>query len=301
MSISLRSRFWRFVLRKTIQAKYLTIAEYRANGIKTAKLMGSIPKGISIDKFEIDGIPTEWISPADANQDKSIIHLHGGGYVTGGIDSHQSMCILMAQTLKIKVLLPEYRLAPEHPFPAALEDALKVYRWLLAQGYQPGNIIISGDSAGGGLSLATVLSLRDSGEPLPAAVVCMSPWADLTLKGKSHITNEKAESILRSDVLNEWASSYIDAKESDHPLISPIYADFRSFPPLLIQVGSGEVLLDDSLTLAEKTKADGVDVTLKIWDELWHAWQALGDLIPESKKAFEEMSQFVNDKLKENN
>ena len=260
--------------------------------------MGRIPKGISIDKFEIDGIPTEWISPAEAEQDKVIIHLHGGGYVTGGIDSHQSMCILMAQTLKMKVLLPEYRLAPEHPFPAALEDTLKVYRWLLAQGYQSGNIIISGDSAGGGLSLATVLSLRDSGELLPAAMVCMSPWTDLTLKGKSHITNAKTESILRPDVLSEWASSYIGAEKSNHLLISPIYADFHGFPPLLIQVGSDEVLLDDSLTLAEKAKADGVDVTLKVWDELWHVWQALGDLIPESKKAFEEMGQFVSDQLK---
>lgn len=299
MSLSLRSRFWRFVLRKTIQAKYLTIAEYRANGVKTAKLMGNIPKGITGDKFRIDSIPAEWISPSEAEQDKVIIHLHGGGYVTGGIDSHQAMCILMAQTLKIKVLLPEYRLAPEHPFPAALEDTLKVYRWLLAQGYQPGNIIISGDSAGGGLSLATVLSLRDSGEPLPTAVVCMSPWADLTMKSKSHITNAKAESILRLDVLNEWASSYIGTGKSDHSLISPVYADFHGFPPLLIQVGSDEVLLDDSLTLAKKAKADGVDVTLKVWDELWHVWQALGDLIPESKKAFEEMGQFVRAQLKE--
>jgi acetyl esterase/lipase len=295
MTINLRIIFWRAFLRKMFKEKRMTLEENRVYSLNNARRMNSVPKGVEINKFEIAGIPSAWISPSNADQDKVILHLHGGGYVLGGIDSQQMMCILMAQTLKMKVLLPEYRLAPENPFPAAVDDALKVYRWLLAQGYHPGNIIVSGDSAGGGLGLATVLSLRDAGEALPAAVACMSPWADLTFKGGTYITKAKAEAVLREDVLREWASYYIGTEKPDHPLISPVYADFRGFPPLLIQVGSDEILLDDSRMLAEKAKADGVEVTLKIWDDLWHVWQALGKLIPESKKAFEEMGQFVRE------
>jgi epsilon-lactone hydrolase len=205
------------------------------------------------------------------------------------------MCIPMAQMLKMNLLLPEYRLAPENPFPAALEDALKSYRWLLTQGYKSSDIIVSGDSAGGGLSLATVLALRDAGEPLPAAVVVMSPWADLTHKGQSHVTKADSEAVLKTEVLKEWALCYADEANLSNPLVSPVYADFHGFPPLLIQVGSEEILLDDSLLLTEKAKADGVAVTLKVWDGMWHVWQALGDFLPESRKAFEELGQFVQE------
>jgi monoterpene epsilon-lactone hydrolase len=187
-----------------------------------------------------------------------------------------------------------------HPFPAALDDALSIYHWLLAQGTQPGNIIISGDSAGGGLCLATILSLRDDGVPLPAAVVCMSPWTDLTLKSQSHITKAKTEVLLRKEVLREWALCYTADANLTNPLVSSVYADFHGFPPMLIQVGSEEILLDDARMLADKAKADGVDVTLKIWDGMWHVWQVLGALSPESKKAFEEIRQFVQSQFKRN-
>jgi monoterpene epsilon-lactone hydrolase len=287
MSLSLRSRFWRAFLHKTIKEQRLTIAERRAGSVKNAGFMNRVPKGVEVDTFEIDGIHVAQITPSNTHPDKIILHLHGGGYVTGGLDSHQMMCILMAQMLKIKVLLPEYRLAPEHPFPAALNDSLNVYRWLLAQGTQPGDIIISGDSAGGGLSVATVLSLRDDGGPLPAAVVCMSPWADLTLKSQSHITKAKTEVLLKKEVLREWALCYTEDANLTNPLVSPVYADFHGFPPLLIQVGSEEILLDDARMLADKAKVDG----------LWHVWQALGDLIPENKKAFEEIGQFVQSRF----
>jgi acetyl esterase/lipase len=295
MAFNIRHIFWRYTLSKMFKEKHMSITENRASSLKTAQRTNRIPKGVDVERFAIEGIPSAWITPADAVKDKVILHLHGGGYVLGGIDSSLMMCILMAQTLKMKVLLPEYRLAPENPFPAAVDDAVKIYRWLLAQGYASKNIIVSGDSAGGGLSLATVLSLRDVGDALPSAVVCMSPWVDLTFKGKSYITKEKAEVVLRKDVLQEWAACYIGTEKSDNPLISPVYADFHGFPPLLIQVGSDEILLDDSLILAEKAKADGVDVTLKIWNDLWHVWQALGEMIPESKKAFDEMGQFVRE------
>lgn len=294
MALSVRGRLWRMLLRRTFKGQSMTIAQHRASGAQNARFSNRISRDVTVEAVGIDDIHAEWISPSGADSDKVVLHLHGGGYVTGGIDSHQAMCILMAQTLKMNVILPEYRLAPEHRFPAALEDALKTYRWLLGRGCKSSNVILSGDSAGGGLALATVLSLRDDKEPLPALVICLSPWADLTHTGQSHIANADSESVLTTDVLKEWALAYTDEASLRNPLVSPVYADFHNFPPLLIQVGSDEILLDDARTLADKARADGVDVTLKIWDGMFHAWQVLGRLIPESKKAFEEMQQFMN-------
>jgi acetyl esterase/lipase len=191
------------------------------------------------------------------------------------------------------VFLPEYRLVPEYPFPAAIQDAQKAYRWLLTQGYKPNNIFIAGDSAGGGLSVATVLALREAGDALPAAVVCLSPWADLTCSGQSHAQQAEAESMLNTATLQKWATYYAGSDTLKNPLISPVYADFHNFPPLLIQVGSDEILLDDARALAEKAKAAGAQVELKIWNGMWHVWHIFGELIPESRQAFEEIGQFI--------
>ena len=294
MALSVRGRFWRMLLRRTFKRQPMTIAQLRASGRQNTRFSNRIPRDVTVEEVWIDDIHAEWISPSGGDPDKVVLHLHGGGYVTGGIDSHQAMCILMAQTLKMKILLPEYRLAPEHPFPAALEDALKAYRWLLARGYKSSNVIVSGDSAGGGLALATVLSLRNDKEPLPALVFCLSPWADLTLTSQSHFINAEAESILTIGTLKEWSLAYTAENNLRNPLVSPVYAGFHNFPPLIIQVGSDEILLDDARTLADKAGADGVDVTLRIWDGMFHAWPALGGMIPESKKAFEEMGTFIH-------
>jgi acetyl esterase/lipase len=297
MSISLRARFWRFVFRTAFKGRLSSVQQNRASAGQSSSWMERGISGIRIDRFAIDGIRAAWIRSTDAEAERVILHLHGGGYVTGGIDSHRMLCSVMAQTLKMNVLLPEYRLAPEHRFPAALDDALKSYRWLLAQGHAPRNIIISGDSAGAGLCLAAVLSLRDAGDPLPAAVVCLSPWADLTHSGKSHITNADAESVLTTDVLKKWALCYADEAALRDPRISPVFADYRGFPPMFIQAGSEEILLDDAMTVAEKATSANVDVTLKVWDGLWHVWQVTGNLIPETRAAFEEMNEFVQKRV----
>ena len=296
MSISFKSRFWRTILRATFKNKKLSIAELRANGVKNSKMLGEVSKNITVEKINMEGIQAEWLIPfpSSAHSEKVILYLHGGGYITGSIEDHRMMCGLLANATETKVLIPEYRLAPEHPFPAALDDALKVYQWLLDQGYSSTNMIIAGDSAGGGLSVATVLALKEKSGSLPAAVVCLSPWADLALTGQSHTTKAKAEAVLRKDVLHEWALYYTDESNLTNPLVSPIHGDSHGFPPLLIQVGSEEILLDDSILLAEKARSAGVDVILKIWDGMWHVWQALGDLIPENKKTFEEIGEFVN-------
>ena len=295
MSISFKSRFWRTILRATFKNKKLSIAELRANGVKNSKMLGEVSKNITVEKINMEGIQAEWLIPfsSSTRSEKVILYLHGGGYVTGSIEDHRMMCGLLANATGTKVLIPEYRLAPEHPFPAALDDALKVYQWLLDQGYSSANMIIAGDSAGGGLSVATVLALKEKSGSLPAAVVCLSPWADLALTGQSHTTKAKAEAILNKDVLHEWALCYTDESNLTNPLVSPIHGDFHGFPPLLIQVGSEEILLDDATLLVEQAKSAGVHVTLKIWDGMWHVWQALGDLIPENKKTFEEIGQFV--------
>ena len=296
MKRTLTNRFWRFLLKRMFQGKHLTIAEYRAQSISAGRFMSRPPKGIEVQHINVDGIQAAWIRPADADKTKVLLHLHGGGYVNGGIASHLMMCIPMAQTLRMNVLLPEYRLAPENPFPAALEDVTKIYHWLLEQGYSSSNIIISGDSAGGGLSLATVLSLRDHHDPLPAAIVCMSPWVDLTMRGQSHRTNAKEDVILKTETLKEWTDCYVGTEKPENPLISPIFADLHDLPPMFIQVGSDEILLDDSIALAEIAP----NATLKIWDGMWHDWHVFGALIPESKQAFEEIKQFIHTQLENN-
>jgi acetyl esterase/lipase len=293
MTPSLQARFWKIALRLMFR-KYLSIAEHRTRGEQIARMSGKTPADITIERVEIGNIPAAKILPANADSKKIILHLHGGGYVTGGSASHLMMCIPMVQTLKMNMLLPDYHLAPEHPFPAAVDDALRTYRLLLSQGHLAKDIVITGDSAGGGLALATVLSLRDNAEPLPAAVICFSPWADLTHAGESHIANAKKDIVLTTALLKEWALAYTDENNLRNPLVSPVHADFHGFPPLFIQVDDSEILLDDARTLADKARANGVDVVLKTWSGLWHVWPALGSAIPETQKAFEEIKQFLD-------
>ncbi|NCP86086.1 MAG: alpha/beta hydrolase [Anaerolineae bacterium CG_4_9_14_3_um_filter_57_17] len=291
MTLSLRARFWRFVLRQTVKKRRLTIEQHRISGAQMAAFF-RLPPQVQVEKTVVAGLPAAWIRPNAADPRRVLLHLHGGGYVTGSIDSHLMLCAPLAQTLEMNLLLPEYRLAPENPFPAALEDALTAYRWLLAQGAE--SIVVSGDSAGGGLALALTLALREAGDPLPAAVICLSPWADLTHQGQSHVTRLESEVVLTTETLEEWAACYAGAANLTNPLISPVYADFHGFPPLLIQVGSEEILLDDARALAEKARAAGVCVELRIWDGLWHVWPALGALIPESGQAFNEIKEFLH-------
>ena len=259
-----------------------------------AKLVGKVPFNVQVEALQIDDIYTEWIAPPDADKRHVILFFHGGGYVSGSVAIHKLLCVSLARAAGMRILLPEYRLAPENPFPAALEDAISAYRWLMAQEFKPADIIIAGDSAGGGLALATALALRDAGEALPIAVVCLSPWADLTLTGKSYQSKAKTDPVLTAEKLRRWASSYTDEKNLTNPLVSPVYADFHGFPPLLIQVGSEEVVLDDATQVTEKAKAAGVDVTLKVWPGMWYVWHATGIWLPESREALAEIGQFVH-------
>jgi acetyl esterase/lipase len=294
MTKNFRNAFLRKIL-KFMFRKEMTISGLRKRSEKMVKLVGKIPFRVKVDTFQIGDIYTEWIMPPDADDQHVILYFHGGGYVSGSVAIHKLFCIELANATGMRILLPEYRLAPENSFPAALDDALAAYHWLLEQGFEAKNIIIAGDSAGGGLALVTTLALRDAGEVLPTAVFCISPWTDLRLTGDSHRTNAKTDPILKTKELHHWASCYANKENLSNPLVSPAYAEFHDFPPMLIQVGSEEILLDDATTVADRAKAASVDVTLKIWPGMWHVWHATGTWLPEARDALAEIGQFVGE------
>jgi monoterpene epsilon-lactone hydrolase len=255
--------------------------------------------GVSYEPFEISGIPAEWIIPEDADNDHVLFHIHGGGYVIGSIRSHRKMVARFARAARCRALLFDYRLAPEHPFPAALEDALTSYRWLLAQGYEPGKIAIAGDSAGGGLAIATLIALRDAGEPLPAAGMLLSPWTDLTGTGETLKTVGWRDPVLNPKLGVKWARCYLGDADPLNPLISPIYADCTGLPPLLIHVGTKEMLLDDSRVFAERAQSHGVPVELDIWDGMFHVWHAGAPALREGTEAIKKLAAFFEENVKE--
>ena len=295
MQLSKRSRIYRSIFKRVIKERVQTIQELRLDRGLKALPPPKLPKGIEFERVDIGGFEAEWLVPIGKSAELAVLHLHGGGYVSGSAEFHRMLSSQLVKSLDALVLVPNYRLAPEHPFPAALEDALAVYRYLLSSGYDPAGIVLSGDSAGGGLALATVMSLRAGGEPLPAALVLMSPWTDLELKNPSCTEKADDEAVLTVPALKEWASEYAGGTRLDDPLVSPVNGDFSGFPPMLIQVGSEEILLDDARIVARKAEEAGVRVKLSVWDGLWHVWQLLGALVPENEASFAELGLFIRD------
>jgi len=274
-----------------------SIPDFRRQCEEANNRMARLPEGIEFIPVEIDTLPAglsaEWILPAGATTNKVILYTHGGGYVSGSVSDHRAMVAKLVKQSGIAALLFDYRLAPEHPFPAALDDTLAVYRWLLEQSISPAQIVIVGESAGGGLGLATLLALRDQVLPLPCAAVAMSPYTDLKLTGESHRT--KAKVCLSPPGMAEVCSKYY-AGDNDPglPYISPLYGDLHGLPPLLISVGEYETLLDDSTRFAAKAEAAGVEVSLRIGEGMIHCYPLLAPLFPEATQALEEIGTFIN-------
>lgn len=239
------------------------------------------------------GVPAEWIVPPGAESDRVLLYFHGGGYVIGSVNSHRAMIARLARVSKARTIAIDYRLAPENPFPAAIEDALASYRWVLSQGHHPGKIVVAGDSAGGGLTLALLSSLRAAGHPMPSAAVLISPWTDMEGTGESMSSNAGRDRTIDEKDLKWMAQMYLGKSDPKNPLASPLYMDFRGFPPLLIQVGGDEPLLDDSTRVAERAKAAGVEVVLEVWDEMVHVWQIYAKLLPEGQQAIEKIGKFI--------
>ena len=241
-----------------------------------------------------NGVPAEWIDPQGGLQtSRTILFLHGGSFNSGSITSHRTLAGSVACASKARALLIDYRLAPEHPFPAAIEDALAAYLWLIAQGFSPSQIVLAGDSAGGTLVLALLIRLRDEQRTLPAAAVCLSPAPDLTFSSESWTFNAKKDLML--DVRKERKSVEIYLRGTDvrSPLASPYFGDLQGLPPLLIQVGSYEMLLSDAQQFAEKARAAGVEVTLEVWPHMQHEWQFAANILPEGRKAIASIGKFV--------
>jgi phosphinothricin tripeptide acetyl hydrolase len=270
----------------------LTTAERRAQYERAEKVFPT-PPDVKVERLNVPAAPAEWLRPPSAVPGRVVLYLHGGGYVIGSPRSHRHLAAAIAGAAGASALLLDYRLAPEHPFPAAVEDATAAYRWLLDQATAPERIVIAGDSAGGGLTVATLLALREARVPLPAGGVCISPWVDLTCSGASYRTMAAADPIVRRAGVEEMARAYLGATPPRTPLASPLFADLRGLPPLLIHVGSDEVLLDDAVQLAERAKAAGVDATLEIYDRMIHVWHWFLPMLDEAQTAVEAIGRFV--------
>jgi len=239
------------------------------------------------------GVPAEWLVLPGSLTDRVVLYFHGGAYCLGSLDTHRGLAATVARAAQARALLIDYRLAPEHPFPAAVLDAQAAYAWLLDQGIVPEQVALAGDSAGGGLLLALMVSLSEAGQPLPAAGVCLSPWADLSLSGRSWTTNARRELILSAVKMRQMAQLYLGDADPLTPLASPLYADLAGLPPLLIQVGGDEALLSDAEEVALRAKAAGVEVELEVWPGMFHAWQLTSRAIPEARQAIERIGSFL--------
>jgi len=241
----------------------------------------------------VGGVPGEWQHPLSGEAQRTILYLHGGGYALGSPDSHRDMVGGFADAAQAKALIIDYRLGPENPFPGAVEDAVAAYKGLLDDGELPEKIFLAGDSAGGGLTVATLVSIKEQGLPMPAGGVCLSPWADLTFAGRSMHTKALVDAMLSKETLSWMAGLYLAGQDASHPLASPIFADLSGLPPLLIQVGGDEVLLDDALRLHDVAKAAGVDSTLEVWDNMMHVWHLMAKFIPEGKLATKVVGEYI--------
>lgn len=270
----------------------VTVAEMRA-GLEAMVSAFSVTSDATCESTDAGGVAAEWVAVPGVSAERVILYLHGGGYVMGSINSHRDLATRLSRAAAARVLLIDYRLAPEHPHPAAVEDAVAAYRWLLSTGAAASRLAVAGDSAGGGLTVATLVALRYGGTPLPAAGVCLSPWVDLEGIGDSMATKAAVDPMVQRDPLRKMAALYLAGQDPRTPLAAPLYANLSGLPPLLIQVGTAETLLDDSTRLAERARKAGVNVTLEPWEDMIHVFQAFAPILPEGREAIERIGAFV--------
>ncbi|MFZ3302114.1 MAG: alpha/beta hydrolase [Mycobacterium sp.] len=244
-----------------------------------------------------NGVGAEWISAPGAAADRAVLYLHGGGYIMGSLNTHRDLMGRISRAAQARVLGLDYRLAPEHPFPAAVEDTVAGYRFLLDQGPPPARLAIAGDSAGGALTIAALVAGRGAGLPMPAAAVCLSPFLDLEGTGESVKTRADVDPIATPEVIDVWAKAYLGGADPRTPLANPLYADLAGLPPLLIQVGDHEVLLDDATRLAQRAQAAGVQVKLEVWPEMIHRFQSYAGVLPEGQQAVEDIGTFIREQI----
>jgi epsilon-lactone hydrolase len=291
------SYLFRGKLKKETFDMNTSIQKFREDCEKGAARYAKLPEGVEVKEQIIEGIKSEWLMPEGADSEKLIMYVHGGGYVSGSCSDHRGFVSKFAKNTGVTNLVFEYRLAPENPFPAAMEDSVKVYRWLLDSGYKPENIIIAGESAGGGLTLALLLYLKDHNIPLPKAGVVISPWTDLTCSGESYKTKNKV-SPAPIDSWHIFAKHYAGDKTLTLPYISPLFGDLNGLPSLLINSGMDDELFDDGRLFAEKALAAGVDVTFRAGEKMLHCYPLLAPMFPEATEAMDEIVAFIRKHIK---
>ena len=290
--MSMRARLISFFLRRTVKktmSNFVDPISVRARFSSSPKKLSS---KIKTERFDAGGVLGSWLSTKNADVSKVVLYLHGGGYVFGGYGSHCEIASEMAGLIGGRALLLEYRLAPEHPFPAAFEDTLASYRWLLNDGYKPQDVFLAGDSAGGGLSVALLLALKKVGLPLPKAVCLFSPWVDLTCASASIESNALSDCMLSPSALDRFKSHYLRGADPFDERASPIFGDLSGLPPTYVAVGSKEILLDDSKQLVEKIRAAGGSAELSIWRNMPHVFPILSSVIPEGRLVLKEFASF---------
>jgi monoterpene epsilon-lactone hydrolase len=270
----------------------IPVEQARAGWDSMETMLPSVPD-VAVEDTTIAGRPARWLTPPGAGG-TTVVHLHGGGYVIGSSKSHTPFASHLAASLGARVLLLEYRLAPEHPAPAAIDDVIATYKWLIEAGTDPGDIVFTGDSAGGGLAVASLLQLRESIEPLPAAAALLSPWTDMTGRYESMRTMVDEDIILSPELIAYWGGLYAGDHPLDDPRLSPALGDLDGLPPIHLQVGTREILLDDARQFADKANRAGVEVTLDVRDDMIHIWPILGaGIVPEAQEAIDRIVAFV--------
>jgi monoterpene epsilon-lactone hydrolase len=255
------------------------------------------PKGAIVEKILMGGVECEWVSVGVVPANKALVYFHGGAYVSGSPVSHRDYAAAMSTALGIKLLMVDYRLAPEYPFPAPIEDALAVYKALVADGYDGNDLFVGGDSAGGNLTLSLLQQIRSLGLTMPKAACLFSPWLDLTHAGGSMVTNAAVDPMLPVTMLQRCADIYAAGADKNEPLMSPVFADMTGFPPMIIHVGSTEILLDDAKTIADLCEQAGVEAKLNIWQKAPHAFPVMVKFLPEARAAIEQTAEFFRSKL----
>ena len=298
--MSLRADLMRFALRHVIRPRIQaegSLPAVRRRLVLLGRLIPRPPRGTETATIDAGGVPAACIATPASRPDRHILYLHGGGYLFGSPPLYRDMTWRIARAARARVLWLDYRLAPEHPFPAALDDAVTAYRWLLAQGADPRRVALMGDSAGGGLVFAALLRLRDEGVPLPAAAVAVSPWTDLALSGASFRANAGIDPLIPVEHAERAVALYLAGADPLNPYASPIYGDAAGLPPVLIMVGSDEVLHDDAVRMAERLQAAGCEVTLDVWPRMFHAWHMQVRVMPEAKAAVARACAFVDERL----
>ncbi len=271
------------------------VAQSRARFEKTAVFLGGAPDA-KVEEVDAGGVPSEWVMAPGCDTGRAILYLHGGGYAIGSLNTHRRLAYDISAASAAKVLLIDYRLAPEHPFPAAIDDAAAAWRWLLQQGFAANRMAIAGDSAGGGLTIATLVNLRDKKLGLPACAVAISPWVDLEGVGNSMTTRSAQDPMVQKDGLLWMARMYLNGKDPKSPLAAPLHADLKGLPPTLVQVGTAETLLDDAIRIAEKMHAAGVDARLAIWPNQLHVFPLFAPILSEGRDGCIEIGNFIRSK-----